>query len=151
MKAPAFSLPDQTGTIRNLSDYAGKWVVLYFYPKDMTPGCTQEACDFRDNLNRITAHGAVVLGVSADDPKRHQKFIEKESLNFPLLADVDHTMCEAYGVWQKKKFMGREFDGIVRTTLIISPKGEVIRRYDSVSVKGHVDEVLQDLKELSGK
>lgn len=151
MKAPAFSLPDQNGTVRNLSDYAGKWVVLYFYPKDMTPGCTQEACDFRDNLNRITAHGAVVLGVSADDSKRHQKFIEKQSLNFPLLADVDHAVCDAYGVWKKKKFMGRMFDGIVRTTLIISPEGEVARRYDNVSVKGHVDAVLNDLKEFSGK
>jgi peroxiredoxin Q/BCP len=149
MKAPTFSLPDQTGTIRTLSDYAGKWVVLYFYPKDMTPGCTQEACDFRDNIHRITARGAVVLGVSADDVRRHQAFIQKESLNFPLLSDTDHTMCEAYGVWQKKKFMGRIFDGIVRTTMIISPTGEIAHRFDHVSVKGHVDAVLQELEALS--
>jgi thioredoxin-dependent peroxiredoxin len=148
MKAPAFTLNDQHGNPHSLSDYKGKWVVLYFYPKDMTPGCTQEACDFRDNLNRLTSSGTAVLGVSADSEARHKKFAEKESLSFPLLADTDHAMCEAYGVWQTKKFMGREYDGIVRTTLIINPVGEIVKRYESVSVKGHVDAVIKDLEEL---
>lgn len=149
MKAPSFNLSDQTGTIHALNDYAGKWIVLYFYPKDMTPGCTIEACSFRDNLNRLTSHGAVVLGVSADSVKRHAKFTEQQSLNFPLLADEDHAICEAYGVWKTKKFMGREYDGIVRTTVIISPVGEIAKRYDDVKVSGHVDEVLKDLETLA--
>lgn len=148
MKAPAFKLTDQQGIERTLKQYLGSWVILYFYPKDMTSGCTQEACDFRDNLNRLKSKGAVVLGISADSQKRHQKFVEKESLNFPLLADEDHKVCLAYGVWQRKKMMGHEFDGIVRTTLIINPKGEVTKRYDKVKVAGHVDEVLKDLVAL---
>ncbi len=149
MNAPTFTLLDQNGIAHSLSDYTGKWVVLYFYPKDMTPGCTVEACSFRDSLNRLTSHGAVVLGVSADSVKRHAKFTEQQSLNFPLLADEDHKVCEAYGVWQKKKFMGREYDGIVRTTLIINPTGEIVKRYDDVKVTGHVDEVLRDLEGLA--
>jgi thioredoxin-dependent peroxiredoxin len=149
MNAPAFTLNDQAGTVHSLSDYAGKWVVLYFYPKDMTPGCTVEACSFRDSLNRLTSHGAVVLGVSADSVKRHAKFTQTFSLNFPLLADEDHAVCEAYGVWKTKKFMGRTFDGIVRTTILINPVGEIVKRYDNVKVAGHVDEVLKDLEALA--
>ncbi len=148
MNAPNFTLNDQTGKPYELKSYAGKWVVLYFYPKDMTPGCTQEACDFRDSVNRLASANAVVLGISADDEKRHAKFVAKESLSFPLLADTDHAVCNAYGVWQKKKFMGRVFDGIVRTTVIINPAGEIAKRYDEVKVKGHVEEVLKDLAEL---
>lgn len=148
MKAPMFSLPDAHGNMHALSDYQGKWVILYFYPKDLTPGCTQEACDFRDNLQRLTSVGAVVLGISADTVSRHKKFTEHEALTFPLLADVDHAICEAYTVWQKKKFMGREYMGIVRTTFLITPRGEVAKRYDDVRVKGHVDEVLHDLQEF---
>lgn len=148
MKAPAFKLIDQQGIEHSLKQYLGSWVILYFYPKDMTSGCTKEACDFRDNLNRLKTNGAVVLGISADSQKRHQKFVEKESLNFPLLADEDHKVCLAYGVWQRKKMMGHEFDGIVRTTLIINPKGEIAKRYDKVKVAGHVDEVLKDIATL---
>ncbi len=148
MKAPAFTLNDQHGKEHSLKDYAGKRIVLYFYPKDMTPGCTQESCDFRDNLNRLKKTGAVVLGISADSEARHKKFAEKEALSFPLLADIDHKICTAYGVWQTKKFMGREYDGIIRTTVIINPKGEIAKRYDSVKVKGHVDEVIRDLESL---
>lgn len=148
MKAPSFTLNDQAGTSHSLSQYKGKWVVLYFYPKDMTPGCTVEACDFRDNVNRLTSANAVVLGVSADSEKRHKKFAENESLTFPLLADEDHTVCDAYGVWGKKKFMGREYDGISRTTFIINPVGEIAKKYDDVKVKGHVQAILEDLKEL---
>ncbi len=146
MQAPGFNLHDQAGISHSLSDYAGKWVVLYFYPKDMTPGCTVEACNFRDNVNRLTNHGAVVLGVSADSVQRHAKFVEKHSLNFPLLADEDHAVCTAYGVWKRKKFMGREYVGIARTTVIITPAGEIAKRYDDVKVAGHVDEVLKDLE-----
>lgn len=148
-QAPAFTLRDQDGTERKLSDYAGSWVVLYFYPKDMTPGCTQEACDFRDNIARVQSLGATVLGLSADPVKRHKKFAEKESIPFTLLADEDHVVCDAYGVWQQKQFMGRSFMGIVRTTVIVDPKGVVRKVYSPVSVKGHVDEVLQDLQELT--
>jgi peroxiredoxin Q/BCP len=149
MKAPSFNLLDQSGAPHALSDYAGKWVVLYFYPKDMTPGCTVEACNFRDNLGRLTGHGAVVLGVSADSVKRHAKFVDQQSLNFPLLADEDHAVCDAYGVWKRKKFMGREYDGIARTTIIINPVGEIAKQYDDVKVSGHVDEVLKDLEALT--
>lgn len=148
MRAPNFTLLDQNAVTHSLTDYAGKWVVLYFYPKDMTPGCTQEACNFRDNLNRIESMGAVVFGISADGEARHKKFAAKESLNFPLLADTDHAVCEEYGVWKTKKFMGREFDGIVRTTIIINPVGEVAKRYDDVKVSGHVDAVIHDLQQL---
>lgn len=141
-------MPDQTGTLHSLSDYAGKWVVLYFYPKDMTPGCTVEACNFRDNLARVKGAGAVVLGVSADSVKRHAKFAEAEGLNFPLLADEAKTTLETYGVWQQKSMMGRKYMGIVRTTLLIDPKGVVRKIYENVKVNGHVDEVLRDLKDL---
>ncbi len=151
MLAPNFTLPDQHAVMHTLSDYAGKWVVLYFYPKDMTPGCTIEACSFRDNMNRLAQHGAVVLGISADSVARHEKFAKQQSLQFTLLADENHAVCEAYGVWKMKKFMGRSYEGIVRTTVIIDPVGEMVKRYDDVKVSGHVDEVLQDLVDLQEK
>ena len=151
MKAPNFKLNDQSGISHELKSYEGKWVVLYFYPKDMTPGCTQEACDFRDSVNRLATANAVVFGISADDEKKHAKFAQKESLSFPLLADTDHAVCDAYGVWGKKKFMGHEYDGITRTTLIIDPAGDIAKRYDGVKVKGHVSEVLNDLAGLQKK
>ncbi len=151
MQAPNFTLNDQTGVSHELKNYAGKWVVLYFYPKDMTPGCTQEACDFRDNINRLASANAVVFGISADDEKKHAKFAQKESLSFPLLADTDHAVCDAYGVWGKRKFMGVEYDGIARTTFIIDPAGDIAKKYDEVKVKGHVAEVLTDLAELQKK
>jgi len=144
-KAPAFELQDDTGKVVSLSDLKGKQVVLYFYPKDLTPGCTQESCDFRDNLAAIKKKGTVVLGVSADPIKRHVAFKEKYSLPFPLLSDEGKDMLKAYGVWQKKKFMGREFMGIVRTTLIIDKTGKVRKIWSPVSVKDHVKEVLENL------
>jgi len=144
-KAPAFELQDDTGKVVSLSDLKGKQVVLYFYPKDLTPGCTQESCDFRDNLAAIKKKGTVVLGVSADPIKRHVAFKEKYSLPFPLLSDEGKDMLKAYGVWQKKKFMGREFMGIVRTTLIIDKTGKVKKIWSPVSVKDHVKEVLENL------
>jgi thioredoxin-dependent peroxiredoxin len=147
--APYFEAQDQAGKTHTLTDYAGKWIVLYFYPKDMTPGCTVEACSFRDSLHRITAKDAVVIGVSADSIKRHAKFAEAEGLSFPLLADEDKKICEAYGSIGKKKFMGREYVGIFRNTFIIDPKGYIVKVYENVKPEGHVEEILHDLAEYS--
>ena len=145
--APDFSLPDDTGRVRGLKDFRGKKLVLYFYPKDATPGCTTEACDFRDNMNRVAATGAAVAGVSADSVDSHKRFKEKQTLNFPLLSDPDRVALEAYGVWQEKSLYGRKFMGIVRTTFIINGKGIVTHVFPKVKVSGHVDEVLKALKE----
>ena len=144
-KAPDFTLDDQDGKAVSLKDFKGKTVVLYFYPKDMTPGCTIEACDFRDNWTPIKKKGAVVLGVSADPIKRHVAFREKYELPFTLLSDEKKDMLKDYGVWKKKKFMGREFMGIVRTTLIIDKAGKIAKIWSPVSVKDHVKEVLENL------
>jgi len=146
-KAPAFSLKDQDGTLHRLSDFAGKSVVLYFYPKDDTPGCTKESCDFRDNLVRFNASKASVVGISILDERSKAKFAKKYALTFPLLADADHEVAEKYGVWQKKTRYGRSYMGIVRTTYLIGPDGKVARRWDKVSVDGHADEVLRAIAE----
>jgi peroxiredoxin Q/BCP len=143
--APPFAAPDQSGTTRTLDDFRGRRLVLYFYPKDMTPGCTTEACDFRDNLARIASHGAQVVGISPDSVARHQKFTAKESLTFPLLADEDHAIAEAYGVWKEKSLYGRKFMGVERTTFIIDETGRIARVFERVRVKGHVDEVIDAL------
>jgi peroxiredoxin Q/BCP len=148
-KAPLWTLPDQSGTEHALKDYKGQWVVLYFYPKDDTPGCTKEACSFRDNLPKFKKTKAMVFGVSADPVKKHAKFVEKFSLSFPLLADEDKKVVEAYGVWAKKKFMGREYMGILRTTFLIDPEGKIAKIYESVKPETHAEEVLADLKELA--
>lgn len=145
-KAPAFKLADENGKPVSLSDFKGKKVVLYFYPKDSTPGCTTEACDFRDNLNRIAKTGAVVLGVSADSAESHRKFKEKQGLNFPLLSDPERKAIEAYGVWREKSLYGRKFMGIVRSTFIIDGNGSIAKVFPKVKVAGHVDEVLAALK-----
>jgi peroxiredoxin Q/BCP len=142
-KAPAFSLKDQDGKPHKLSDYAGKPVVLYFYPKDDTPGCTKESCDFRDNLVRFNASKASVLGISILDEQSKAKFAKKYDLTFPLLADADHAVAEKYGVWQKKMRYGRSYMGIVRTTYLIGPDGRVAKRWDKVNVEGHAAEVLE--------
>jgi len=147
-KAPAFDLPTYTGENLALKDLKGKTVVLYFYPKDMTPGCTTEAQDFRDRLKDFEKAGAVVVGASKDSPARHDKFKAKQDLNFALLSDEDGTLCEAYGVWQLKKFMGREFMGIVRATFVIDAKGVIRHVWPKVKVKGHADEVLEAVKAL---
>jgi peroxiredoxin Q/BCP len=141
-KAPAFSLNDQHGRTHKLSEYEGRPVVLYFYPKDDTPGCTKESCDFRDNLVKFNASKAQVLGVSVLDEASKARFAEKYSLNFPLLADVDHEVAEKYGVWQKKTNYGREYMGIARTTYLIGADGTVAKRWDKVSVTGHAEDVL---------
>jgi peroxiredoxin Q/BCP len=147
-KAPAFSLPDQDGNVHRLADYAGRPVVLFFYPKDDTPGCTKEACAFRDNLPRFKAGKAAVFGISILDEASKAKFAKKFDLNYPLLADADHAVAEKYGVWQKKSLYGRSFMGNVRTTYLIDAAGRVSRRWDNVKVDGHAEEVLAAVEEL---
>jgi len=140
-KAPAFTLKDQQGRTHRLSDYAGRRVILYFYPKDDTPGCTKESCDFQANLARFTRRDAAVLGISILDEASKAKFAGKYGLTFPLLADANHEVAEKYGVWQKKSRYGRSYMGIVRTTYLIGPEGKVIERWDSVKVDGHAEAV----------
>ena len=138
-KAPAFNLKDQDGKTRRLADYAGRPVVLYFYPKDDTPGCTKEACAFRDNLPRFKPTKAAVLGVSVLDEASKARFASKYDLPFPLLADPDHSVAEKFGVWQKRSLYGRTYMGIARTTYLIGPDGKVAKRWDNVKVDGHAE------------
>jgi peroxiredoxin Q/BCP len=145
--APDFALPASNGETVKLSDFSGTNVVLYFYPKDMTPGCTTEACDFRDRIEGFNDVDAVILGVSPDELARHQKFIEKYGLPFLLLADTEHQVAEAYGVWKLKKMYGREFMGIERSTFIIDKEGNLVKEWRKVQVKGHVEEALTYIKE----
>jgi len=140
-RAPAFTLKDQHGTVHRLSDYAGRPVVLYFYPKDDTPGCTLETCDFQSRLPALKPKKAVVLGVSILDEKSKARFAGKHGITFPLLADADHATAEKYGVWQEKSRYGRTYMGIVRTTYLIGPDGKVVRRWDNVKVEGHAQAV----------
>jgi peroxiredoxin Q/BCP len=144
-QAPNFQLPDQTGKTVSLSQLAGKNVVLYFYPKDDTPGCTVEACNFRDEHSALEKAGAVVLGVSPDGMKSHQKFATKYSLPFTLLSDAEHKVAEAYGAWGEKVNYGRTYMGIIRSTVLIDPKGKVKHVWPKVKVKDHVSEVLSVL------
>ncbi|AOT01679.1 peroxiredoxin [Exiguobacterium sp. U13-1] len=147
MQAPTFTLPNAQGEPISLEDYRGKKVVLYFYPKDSTPGCTTEACDFRDASQAFEENNTVILGVSADSQKRHQNFIAKYELPFQLLSDVEHEVCEQYGVWQLKKNYGKEYFGIVRSTFLIDESGEIVKEWRSVKVKDHVAEALQYVQE----
>ena len=140
-KAPAFRLNDQNGTPHSLADYAGRPVILYFYPKDDTPGCTTESCEFQSLLPDFKKSKAAVFGVSILDEKSKAKFAAKHGLTFPLLADADHAVAEKYGVWQEKENYGRKYMGIVRTTYLIGPDGKVARRWDKVKVDGHAAEV----------
>lgn len=144
-RAPDFTMKSDDGRAYSLKDFLGKKVVLYFYPKDDTPGCTKEACSFRDNLARVRSKGAVVLGVSRDDTESHAKFRHKYDLNFPLLSDEDGHVTDAYGVWKKKNLYGREFFGIERTTFLIDESGKVARVWPRVRVEGHTGEVLTAL------
>lgn len=146
-KAPVFELPASNGETVRLSDFQGKNVVLYFYPKDMTPGCTTEACDFRDKHESFAGLNAIILGVSPDALNRHEKFIEKYELPFLLLADEDHKLAEAFGVWKLKKNYGKEYMGIERSTFIIDKDGKLVKEWRKVKVKGHVDEALAYIKE----
>lgn len=144
--APAFSLESDNGEKISLKDLRGKVVVLFFYPKDMTPGCTQEACDFRDYSKDFKKAGAIVLGVSKDSVESHQKFIEKHVLSFPLLADIQGKACEAYGVWKEKSLYGRKYMGIERTTFVIGADGKVQNIFRKVKVKDHAKEILELLR-----
>ena len=143
--APDFRLPADDGKTYALRDLRGKKVVLYFYPKDDTPGCTKEACSFRDNLSRVSSKGAIVLGVSKDDLESHAKFREKYSLSFPLLSDPEGKVLSAYGVWKEKNLYGKTFMGIERTTFVIDEGGRIQKVFPRVKVDGHVDEVLAAL------
>jgi peroxiredoxin Q/BCP len=145
-KAPEFTLPDSNGTPVRLKDFRGKNVILYFYPRDLTPGCTKEACSFNDALSSIRKRGAVVLGVSADTVESHRKFADKYGLQFPLLSDTDKTVIKSFGVWQKKSLYGRSFMGIVRTTFLIDAKGVIRRVFPKVKVDRHADEILKSLE-----
>jgi len=152
-RAPAFTLCDQDDQPHRLTQYKGKPVVLFFYPKDDTSGCTQEACDFRDDMSKFKRAGAVVLGVSPQNVKSKAKFAQKNNLNFPILADTPDDnklpkVCDKYGVWVEKSMYGRRYMGVVRTTYLIKPSGTVAQRWDKVKIPGHADEVLETVKAL---
>jgi peroxiredoxin Q/BCP len=143
--APDFELADQNGDPVRLSGFLGKFVVLYFYPKDDTPGCTKEACGFRDDYAKFTDKGVVILGVSPGDPKSHKKFVDKYELPFVLLADTEKTVCQAYDVWKEKNMYGRKSMGVERTTFLIGPDGKIARIFPKVKVDGHIAAVLAAL------
>ena len=145
-KAPQFTLQNENGEYVSLEDYMGKNVILYFYPKDLTPGCTTEACDFRDHYEDFSNLNAIILGVSLDDAAKHTKFIEKYGLPFSLLVDADHEVAEKYGVWTLKKNYGREYMGIERTTFLINEQGIIEKEWRKVRVKNHIEDVLNYLK-----
>lgn len=147
--APLFTLPDQDGNAATLSDYNDQWVVLFFYPKNDTPGWTQEARDFTDLISRFAKLDASILGVSPDSQKSHAKFITKYDLKVRLLSDPDHVVMEQYGVWRLKKMYGREFIGVVRSTFLINPQGVIAEIWNNVRVKGHAEKVYQTLDELT--
>lgn len=147
-KAPPFSLQNQDGAEISLHDFLGSFVILYFYPKDKTPGCTTEACDFRDNLAKFSTLNAVVLGVSPDSVKSHLSFIEKESLNFTLLSDSDKKALKSYGAWGLKKMYGKEYEGVIRSTFLIDKEGKIAYIWKNVKVKGHIEEIKEKLESL---
>jgi len=146
--APEFTLPDTSGNVHTLAEYKGKWIVLYFYPKDDTPGCTVEACSLRDARDTLAEMGAEIVGISKDDASSHEKFKAKHSLNFTLLTDLEGAVIESYGAWGKKMY-GRE--GILRKTFIINPAGQVLKVYGRVTPMGHGDQVIEELKSLQAK
>lgn len=145
-KAPAFHLPDQSGSMHKLSDYSGKTVVLYFYPKDDTPGCTREACGFRDLKSEFDAVGAVIFGVSSDSAASHTKFVSKYGLNFTLLTDKDHAVAAKYGAYGEKTLYGKTSMGVIRSTFVIGPDGKIAAQWRSVKVDGHMEKVLEFVK-----
>ena len=146
--APEFSLPDEDGKIHSFLEHRGRWILLYFYPKDDTPGCIKEACTLRDNFPKFRKLNVEVIGISADSSKSHKKFAEKYELPFILMSDEKKVILKKYGVWGEKKFMGHEFMGILRTSFLINPKGQIVKIYENVKPDGHAEEVLNDLKAL---
>ena len=146
-KAKNFTLPASNGKDVSLEDFKGKNIILYFYPKDNTPGCTQEACAFKANINNFEESDTIILGVSKDSIKKHNNFIEKYDLPFLLLSDENNNVCELYEVWQKKKMLGKEYMGIVRSTFLINKEGYIVKEWRKVKVKNHIEEVLDYLKE----
>jgi len=151
-KAPDFSLPDQDGTLRTLQEFKGRWIVLYFYPKDNTPGCTKEACNFRDERDAIAEYGnAVVLGVSKDSVASHAKFAEKHNINFTLLSDTEHATIKAYGSWKESNILGVKKGSVMRNTYLVSPDGMIAKEYKGVNPVTHASQIIKDLQELSRK
>jgi peroxiredoxin Q/BCP len=148
MRAKEFELYDQDGVLRKLSDYRGKWILLYFYPKDDTPGCTVEACSLRDNFRQLEKMEVQILGVSKDSVKSHKKFAERYQLNFPILSDESIEVIKSYQAWGKKKFMGREFEGTLRKSFLIDEKQEIVKVYENVNPTKHAGEILADLELL---
>ncbi|MBE7683893.1 MULTISPECIES: thioredoxin-dependent thiol peroxidase [Paenibacillus] len=146
--APDFELPSSTGETVKLSDYRGQRVLIYFYPKDMTSSCTQQACDFRDRHEEFKGLNTVILGISTDPMSRHDKFIAKYGLPFTLLSDEEHQVAEQYGVWQLKKLYGKEYMGIVRSTFLIDEEGKLVKEWSKVRVKGHIESALETVKSL---
>ncbi len=151
-KAPAFTLPASTGGKVALKDFKGQYLVIFFYPKDSTPGCTKEACGFRDNMKAFAKLSAAVVGISILDSKSKARFSERQALNYPLLADEDHKIAEKYGVWKEKSFYGRKFMGITRETFLVGPNGKIVKHWEKAKGnEAHSDEVLECLKSLVGK
>ncbi|MCJ8278969.1 MAG: thioredoxin-dependent thiol peroxidase [Rivularia sp. ALOHA_DT_140] len=150
-KAPSFSASNQDGNLVKLEDFQSSWLVLYFYPKDNTPGCTVEAKDFSEYSSQFEAKGAKILGVSPDSQESHCKFINKHNLLIQLLSDPEHNLCKTYGVWQLKKFMGKEYMGVVRSTFLIAPNGNLAHTWSNVRTKGHAQKVLDKFQELLAK
>ncbi|MFA6533140.1 MAG: thioredoxin-dependent thiol peroxidase [Patescibacteria group bacterium] len=148
MKAFDFSLPDQNGEVHKLSDYRGQLVVLYFYPKDDTPGCTVEACSFRDNQEKYKENGIVILGVSKDTVLSHKKFAQKHNLRFTIFSDVEKKVIKKYKAWGEKKFLGKTFDGVLRKTYLIDKKGDIFKVYEKVNPLTHAEEILKDVNTL---
>jgi peroxiredoxin Q/BCP len=149
MNAPQFSLEDQNGVFHSLKKYREQWVLIYFYPKDNTPGCTKEACSFQDNLSQFTKRGTVVLGVSKDSVASHQRFAGKYQLTFPLLSDPTAETIKAFGAWGTKKFMGRTFEGIKRNSYLIDPHGTIVKTYENVNPLTHSQQILKDFDNLA--
>lgn len=147
-QAPSFELPDESGKIHRLNDYKGKWVLLYFYPKDDTPGCTLEAVNFKETIEKFQKSNVIVIGISVDTLESHKKFKEKYNLPFTLLSDPQKNVVKKYGVWGKKKFMGREFEGILRTSFLIDPNGKIFKIYENVKPATHAQEVLEELQNI---
>lgn len=148
MKAPDFTLPDQNNKTHSLADYTGQWLLVYFYPKDDTPGCTKEACNFRDDLEEFKKQGLDVVGISKDSVVSHDKFASKFQLNFPILSDETTNVIKLYGAWGKKKFMGKEFEGTLRNSYLINPEGEIVRTYEGVDPSTHARDILSDFANL---